>query len=250
MKKVLLPAFALMAFSAGSAIAADLPRKAPAPAMAPPVVASWTGCYIGAGGGYGMFNNDAVSVFHPGGLPVGLEPATFGGRGWFGTVQGGCDFQVGPRWVIGIFGDYDFADISGDHRDIFFGARGENRLESSWAVGGRIGWLVTPQLLTYFSGGYTEARFEGFTLSFAGVPFSTIGERTHDGWFLGGGVEYAIGWLPGLFWKTEYRVAEYDKLTAPIFFVGGVPSGFAEVHEPFVQTVRSELVWRWNWGRW
>jgi hypothetical protein len=26
-------------------------------------------------------------------------------------------------------------------------------------VGGRIGWLVTPSLLTYFSAGYTQANF-------------------------------------------------------------------------------------------
>ena len=35
----------------------------------------------------------------------------------------------------------------------------EEKLRSQWAIGGRIGWLVTPQLLTYFSGGYTEAKF-------------------------------------------------------------------------------------------
>jgi outer membrane immunogenic protein len=251
MKNLLLPAVALMAVSAGSALAADLPiRKAPpmAPAM---VTTNWSGCYVGAGGGYGMFNNETSTVFDPGGVPVGFVDFTHGGRGWFGTVQVGCDIQFGGNWVIGVFGDYDFADIKGDHLSQIFGVGGENRLDSSWAVGGRVGWLVTPQLLTFVSGGYTEARFEAFDLGFVGGgPLFSIGERTHDGWFIGGGVEYQLGWFPGLYWKTEYRVAEYEKLHTPLtIFATGVPTGFAEVHEPFVQTVRSELVWRWNWGR-
>ena len=39
-----------------------------------------------------------------------------GGKGWFGTVQGGCDYQFKTgSWaiVVGAFGDYDFADIKG-----------------------------------------------------------------------------------------------------------------------------------------
>jgi outer membrane immunogenic protein len=170
-------------------------------------------------------------------------------------VQAGCDFQFAGNWVIGVFGDYDFADLDGRHLSVAFPTfYGENRLDSSWAVGGRIGWLVTPQLLTYFSGGYTEARFDSINLrTFGALPTFVIPERTHDGWFLGGGVEYALGWLPGLYWKTEYRVAEYEKRTLPILVSAtGLSSGLAEVHEPFVQTVRTELVWRWNWGggRW
>lgn len=78
--------------------------------------------------------------------------------------------------------------------------------------------------------------------------------RTHQGWFIGGGAEYAIGWLPGLFWKNEYRWAQYDSrqdvvncTTAALCGVVG-PTAFAERNRPSVQTVRSELVWRFNWG--
>ena len=42
---------------AGSAMAADL--KAPAPMLMkapPPPVMTWTGCYLDAGAGYGMWN--------------------------------------------------------------------------------------------------------------------------------------------------------------------------------------------------
>ena len=69
-----------------------------------------------------------------------------------------------------------------------------------------------------------------------------------------GGTEYALGWLPGLFWKNEYRWAEYNSRTdtvvctsAALCGVAG-PTAFAERNRPSVQTVRTELVWRFNWG--
>jgi outer membrane immunogenic protein len=57
MKKLTLAAAAIAALT-GSAIAADLPRKAPVVAPAPVPVATWTGCYIAGGVGYGMWNQD------------------------------------------------------------------------------------------------------------------------------------------------------------------------------------------------
>jgi hypothetical protein len=74
--------------------------------------------------------------------------------------------------------------------------------------------------------------------------------QTHlFGWFLGSGFEYNLGWFPGLFWRTEYRFASYDKdnlsiVTSP----GGARTDFSVDSEKFVQTIRSELVWRFNWG--
>ena len=79
----------------------------------------------------------------------------------------------------------------------------------AWSAGGRIGYVVTPQFLAYFSGGYTQANFSsvGFFTNIAGLPTTlTVGEQTYDGWFLGSGYEYGLNFvLPGLFWKTEYR---------------------------------------------
>ncbi|MGB7825718.1 MAG: autotransporter domain-containing protein, partial [Pseudolabrys sp.] len=58
MRKLTLAAAAFVALT-GSAIAADLPRKAPAAvAPAPLPVATWTGCYLTGGVGYGMWNQD------------------------------------------------------------------------------------------------------------------------------------------------------------------------------------------------
>ena len=65
MKRLALALTAVAAFT-GSALAADMaPRTyTKAPAMVAPV-ASWTGCYIGAGGGGAMTNNDHNDVHRP-----------------------------------------------------------------------------------------------------------------------------------------------------------------------------------------
>ena len=102
MKKFFLGTAAAVVL-AGPAMAADIPvRKAPPPA--PVAVYSWTGCYLGAGGGYGMFNQETQLVTDPGGTVV-AGSTTAGGRGWFGTVQVGCDYQIGSTIVVGVFGD-------------------------------------------------------------------------------------------------------------------------------------------------
>ena len=96
-------------------------------------------------------------------------------------------------------------------------------MDSQWAIGGRIGWLMNPNTLTYFSGGYTEATLTGVG-NFVSAPHwaaclgTALPGRTVQGWFLGSGVEYQSGWIPGLTWKTEYRFSEYDRVNRTEFF--------------------------------
>lgn len=248
MKKIVLAATALVAL-AGSAFAADMSVKAPAPAAAYRAI-SWTGCYIGAGGGYGMWNQDNQTVFTTGGAPADARH-TDGGRGYFGTGQVGCDYQFTPKWLIGAFGDVDFGRIKGSMNATGLGISGDETLRSSWAAGARLGYLPYDTLLTYVSGGFTSARFSAVDFVFVGgVPTGlSVGAQTYRGWFLGSGFEYKLDWLPGLFWKNEYRFADYGTKTNDMFITAtGAPFGFSVNSHKYVQTVRSELVWRF-WTR-
>src|SRR5215813_10898357 len=167
MRKLFITTAALVALTAGEGFGADLPRpvmKAP-PAALP--VASWSGCYVAGGGGYGHWNQSTSANVK--GDQIGPEVTT-GGRGWFGTVGGGCDLQISGNWVIGAFGDYDFGGMRGDVAVPVSELWGREKLTSAWAVGGRIGYLITPSILTYVSGGYTEARFSGTDLFFPVTP--------------------------------------------------------------------------------
>ena len=74
-------------------------------------------------------------------------------------------------------------------------------------------------MLTYFNGGYTQAHFEStnfINTTVLAAPLATgvvSGSRTRDGWFIGGGTEYAVSQLPGLFWKNEVRFSDLGNET-------------------------------------
>ena len=241
MKKLAIAVTAVAALT-GSAHAADMPVKARP--IAPVVTAyNWTGCYVGAGGGYGMYNQDIS--FHTEYLREYLGNETLGGRGWFGTGQVGCDYQVTPSIVIGAFGDGDFSSIKGTFGHVN-GGDVDEKLSWSWAVGGRIGWVALPNLLAYVSGGYTQAHFDQIDIgSDASFPATT-----YHGWFLGSGYEYGLSFMPGLFWKTEYRFADYQAETlfeACVSKQQGCDSNDSINSHKYVQTIRSALVYRFNW---
>jgi hypothetical protein len=53
-------------------------------------------------------------------------------------------------------------------------------------------------------------------------------------------VQWFLHWRrQGLFWKSEYRFADFRS----------IGPGLAERTHPCVQTVRTELVWRFNFGK-
>ena len=228
------------------AAAPTLLLKAPA---AP--AARWTGCYLDAGVGYGMWAQDRTGEFLPGGVPL-TATETSGGRGWLGRFGAGCDYQVASRVVFGAFGDYDLMDL---HNFVDLAGRGGQEKESSaWSLGGRLGYLPYPNVMTYASAGYTQTRFDQSTdFATAGVPPSPTGlflaGHTYGGWFVGGGIDYAVPWLPvrGLFLRSEYRFSKYSADDVPLLVVGtGAPSGLGEHSEKAVQTVTTSLVWKFD----
>ena len=174
MMKTLALALSVAAFT-GSAIAADLPArpytKAPPPPVAP--VASWTGCDVGGGGGDGMWDQENTLFTSVAPRTQITDTFTAGGRGYFGTVQGGCDYQfggMGRQFLVGAFGDYDFSSFRGKLDPPGIGIVGDEKMSSAWSVGGRVGWVVVPRFLTYFSAGYTEATFDRINFTVIGGP--------------------------------------------------------------------------------
>src|SRR5262245_5271002 len=242
-KELLLSIAAITSLTAAPALAADIPIGAPAPVLP---TYSWTACYVGAGAGYGMWNQEVRRFTDAG---VSSQQVTFGGRGWTGTVQGGCDYQVGSTWVIGAFADYDFGSLKGHFSHPTLAEVGDEKMKSSWAVGGRLGWTPFERLLTYFSAGYTQAEVDRINLTTNVAPFTAATgfypSHTYTGWFLGSGYEYAVSWLPGFTWKTEYRFADYsaDDLRR-ISVATGLPVSEGINSHKYVQSVRTELVWR------
>jgi outer membrane immunogenic protein len=262
MKKLMLAAAAAVLAMGSYAGAADLPvaRRAVPPPVAP--VASWTGCYVGIGGGYGVadIRQSVTSPTTGAAFDIGHDN---GARGYLATVGVGCDYQVASSFTIGILADFDWTGLRGDLSYNCPGGCagptgfvGEARQRGAWYVGGRLGYVVNPQLLGFVSGGWTQIRFGDTTLGDASgltATAVTVPAQTYSGWWLGGGAEYALGFWSGLFWKSEYRFADYGaRDTTAVCSVGpgcavGTAHAIVRTH-PYVQTVRSELVWRFNWG--
>jgi len=254
MKKLGIALIAAAAFS-GSAFAADLPArtytKAPVMVQTP----SWTGFYIFGGAGGGIWDADSNAFNNTTGVPFTVNQRQ-GGDGWFGTVGAGYDWQFNSTWVFGILADGQFGSLRGSLPGVFGGlaVTGTEKLRDTWAAGARLGYLVAPNVLSYVNAGYTQSYWSSTTLGpIGGVgPLATTPSWNKGGWFVGGGVENNLNIFgisaPGWFMKTEYRAAyfgtknlqESDALT-------GTPSVVTTSFKPFVETISTSLVYRFNW---
>ena len=194
----------------------------------------------------------------------------------FGTVQVGVDKQVGEKIVIGAFADYDFyADSDGSfampwnmrQRDwaLIGSLSGNVELEKVWSVGGRIGALLTPQMLLYGMGGYTQASLDGNVVMVAGDSrgVDTLSVSFPDelrGYFVGVGGEYKFENNMSL--KVEYRYSKFDGDSASVsnnfvtYDLHDVSSGWEHKStfdrdlgigiEPELHAVRAVLVYRFG----
>lgn len=259
MKKLIAVTFALAALN-GAALAADLPIAAPAPsykapAVVPPMpVYSWTGFYLNAGAGYGIWQADDTTTTAAGANFGNVN--SMGGKGIVGTAGGGFDYQFGlnlgawnPQFVVGAFGDYDFESLKGSINDTANNFSGTIKATDSWHAGARLGLVPFPQLLAYTNGGVTGIRFGGASMvTGAGAPTGdSTGAFSKIGWFLGGGTETSLSpLLPrGFSLRTEYRYDYYNTVDVPETGPGGAL--VSTIHfKPTVETLTTSLVYKFN----
>lgn len=203
MKKILLGTAAIIALSAVSAQAADLPRRnqAPAPYYAAPVpLFTWTGFYLGvnAGYGFGHFNGAGKNYFN----------AADGGE--IG-VTAGYNYQVN-NIVLGIEGDFDLASQSGKASPAA-GIAGSGRVTSFGTLRGRLGYSIDRALL-YVTGGYAGANIKGTVATTVPALFARESQY-HNGYALGLGLEYAF--TNNISAKAEYL---YTNFSSTGYFAG------------------------------
>jgi outer membrane immunogenic protein len=265
--KRLVKALALAAFIGTPALAADMPVKAPL--FAP--VASWTGFYGGiqVGGAWSdkavnYSPNDPLSALLVNGIPaVPIQPLPNDYRIRQGGITGG--FEAGYNWqqsnlLFGVEADFSFAGLSGKASgtsnfgpDLIQTTTAEQRTDWYGTIRGRVGWLATPNLLLFGTGGLAYGRttqsandalaglstfFPNFSASggfsfvctASGVPcFAGGSSAIKAGWTAGGGAE----WLFDPHWsaKIEYQLVDLGSETSRISAVTpcttASPCGFA-----------------------
>ncbi|WP_036281100.1 outer membrane protein [Methylocystis sp. ATCC 49242] len=239
--------FALTALTlaAGSAFAADFPsRESPPPAYIPPPLV-WTGFHVGlnAGGTWDSSQNVSIAsapLFQGGAFgPAPWSAAAalgatgvLGASGNGGFIGGG---QIGYTWQ---FHRNIVAGVEADIQGIASGVGGgsltttvpvmlpaapfpsantvmsaSRSLDYLGTVRGRIGYLFSPTLLLYGTGGLA---YGGVSLNVTGLQSFTLGtpgfittgfggssfSDTRVGWSAGGGLEW-------MFWPNWSAKAEY-----------------------------------------
>ena len=163
--------------------------------------------------------------------------ANTGKTSFFGTIEGGFDYQMGDSFVVGAFANYDFASkedqtVSGGgaweagwregplnatetaidaSSPDYYTYRWDNgasaisaaaRIKDSWALGARAGWLANPSTLIYVAGGYTEAKIN---LDGSAELFESNNANYDDVSILTG-ADTLTGSVSGNTWKDGYFV--------------------------------------------
>jgi outer membrane immunogenic protein len=214
----------------GTALAADLPLKAPPPVVAP--VYNWTGFYIGGnvGGAWndtrddvfptGCFLNNVACGLGPTVNPLRSDSVRLNGSGFTGGGQAGYNWQSG-RFVGGIEGDINFNGINDSsfiNRPVALPLVGNfihsetEKLQWFGTFRGRVGFTVTPSFLVYATGGLAFGQVKSATaISFTSTTDVYAGslDETRAGWTVGGGGEWMIA--PNWSIKGEYLFIDLGK---------------------------------------
>lgn len=245
----------------GHASAADLEVSQP------PAVLNWSGPYIGVGVSTRHNSVDgSVTSATAGTTPIPLPPITAGGAAWEfwrsggpsgteyidnialrGGVYAGWNWQISPRYVVGVEADFSYANetgflhgspymtnlVFGSPSPIPFGATPNDAfyVRTTWDSSARIrfGWLVYPSAMIYLTGGIAWAHLEAMSdcsaRSTPNVSNCAIGNyfggtlgpavikhsATKIGWTAGTGVDVMLNsrWIV----RGQYRVSDFGYLS-------------------------------------
>lgn len=226
MKKILVAGIAAAAFCGAPALAADMPVKAPAPALY-----NWTGFYGGLNAGYGWADPTVIAPFTSSDFALGISQTSFPYHhsGFIGGVQAGYNWQAGRNWLVGLETDFDGANFRWNTNtpvSLIITSPGgfpgtfaaSSKMDWLGTTRARIGFLPSDRLLIYATGGLAYGHIQnagsvssnfGGALSFSGaicagnsVCWQGSSSKTSMGWTVGGGLELAV-------WNNVSFKAEY-----------------------------------------
>jgi outer membrane immunogenic protein len=226
--------------SIGGALAADLPRKSVAPVFVATPAFSWTGFYAGLAGGAQISDNKWITTgvaINPAGL-LGApalnsngNPSSFDKTGFQGSAFVGYNYQINQSFVAGL--EADIGGAFGGKKSIngipgpFIGAYPVGTTDAITAelglngsLRGRLGFLVTPTVMLYATGGAAIQQAKYGVSCVGGVAWciasrSETISSTRVGWTLGAGAEAQLfgNWLG----RVEYRYADLGNKTVNFF---------------------------------
>ncbi|MEQ1942769.1 outer membrane beta-barrel protein [Mesorhizobium sp. VNQ89] len=226
MKRLLIASVFSIGVTSGTSFAADavvdyVPVE--------PVVAVkyFDGFYIGAHGGWGWADAPANYVNPPAsacgpsgsyGCAISLDP-----EGGFVGVQAGWNYVFDNGFMLGVEGDYSYASLNDSGNGLFtFGGTQQSHvdidIDQMATIMGRVGFVMD-RWMPFATVGWGWVHGERNVNSSFPAGFSASAENWHDGWVLGGGVEYALDEHWTL--KGEYRYFDGGDEVYGVGFAGG-----------------------------
>jgi len=202
--------------AAGTAGAADLPRKAPPPVVAP-VPYIWNGIYFGVQGG-GMWTDDITGIFYN--APAFNWNSASKSSGILGAHVG-ANYQIG-MFVLGVEagwnGTIDNGYLStggggiGAACGFPVGQNCQSRINDIGYVGGKLG-VTFDRFMIYGTGGYANAGIETNDLVVATNTTALGAQARHSGWYGGAGLDYLLynNFIIGIDYKHyDFDSANHD----------------------------------------
>jgi outer membrane immunogenic protein len=238
--------------------AADMPVKAPL--LAPAVVYNWTGFYSGGEAGWKSTTDNwnttcvdaggpplgtcgsALSLIDFPGAPDGSANNSFKTSGFRPGVYGGVQSQFSTSWVVGVEADYGFYNKTSTIAGIpgcstaactggvfgpgpFTGDSTSVKLGDDYGVRLRAGYLLTPSILAYGTGGVAFQKISttvvcSDTGAACTFPLTDSQSTTLIGYTVGGGLEWKIAqnWML----RGEYRYSNFGSYKPTYFSNSGV----------------------------
>lgn len=228
----------------GFANAGDLPPAMPvkAPMQA---ATDWSGFYLGLGVGMRSTQPDVrvneIAINGVGGLaatcaflaPLGgcVTSQPLNDTALRANFYSGFNWQFAPQWVVGIEGDYGYADKTTSLRGMEYpvstrltgSAADSFSVKTTWdaSARARIGYLPTPAVMLYATGGAAWLHIESTSTCNISInancspvigsgPLSITNSTTKLGWTVGGGIEAMLS--PNWIARGEYRYADFGTI--------------------------------------
>jgi outer membrane immunogenic protein len=216
MRSVVCAMAVFAAIPVGGAFAADMPLKAP---PIPYTTYNWTGFYGGAEAGAGWATQQVYDVTGGAAFPAGTLENPLNLNGPLGGFYGGANYQFN-QFVIGIDGDYTWANLVGTGRDVSTVdahiATHSDNVEWLATVTGRVGYAVNNWLL-FAKGGGAWSGWSGNSTQYTAAGTTALtnstASSTRSGWTAGAGIEY--GFTAHITAKIEYDYVGFSTTSFP-----------------------------------
>lgn len=205
-------------------------KDAPAPVVVAP---AWSGLYFGGSVGWGH-NRSTNEYYDSDGASSSVKESANGG-----LVSSfiGLDRQIGDRFVLGAFLEYDLSRLARGSE----AANDALKIDQTLYIGGRLGVLMRPDVLVYATAGYARAHIdnEGWWDLDVGPGKDS---QNFNGYFVGGGAEILLRGNFSL--RGEVRYANFGSEITNSGTSGGLT--YVDSEDPSIWTARIGLAYRFN----